>query len=423
MAKVNFSVVNKLSSYNALTAKDANTLYFVIDAKRIYKGANDVTSNIEVVTAFDPAEPAEGTVSLANAFEGKLYLNAATFEMRIKNGTAWSVLSPGYLTTGGNWAQADNDGKLGTIGVIKTIIGQALAAAKSEVTFDSSTGTLTVGDSSARLVGVINSVSYDQDQLQLVVKSVSASGDPTSQVISLPKDNFVRSGRYEANYDLPGGTKGPAIVLVVNDGVGADKEVVIPAASLVDVYTGGKSNNIQVSVNEGNVITASAIIDPVAGNALVSSEAGLKVDISGKANTVTATEGNIIVANGDGNMKDSGLSVIAEGDMGTSATKIPVASVIATAISSAVAAAQGTLQKAIDALGERVTTLESFKDSLAGKFLTASVSDNLVGFVDAKGNIKDSGKKAGGATLAAAPDASTLATEAAVFAAMSWQEM
>ena len=423
MAKVNFSVVNKLSSYNALTAKDANTLYFVIDAKRIYKGANDVTSNIEVVTAFDPAEPAEGTVSLANAFEGKLYLNAATFEMRIKNGTAWSVLSPGYLTTGGNWAQADNDGKLGTIGVIKTIIGQALAAAKSEVTFDSSTGTLTVGDSSARLVGVINSVSYDQDQLQLVVKSVSASGDPTSQVISLPKDNFVRSGRYEANYDLPGGTKGPAIVLVVNDGVGADKEVVIPAASLVDVYTGGKSSNIQVSVNEGNVITASAIIDPVAGNALVSSEAGLKVDISGKANTVTATEGNIIVANGDGNMKDSGLSVIAEGDMGTSATKIPVASVIATAISSAVAAAQGTLQKAIDALGERVTTLESFKDSLAGKFLTASVSDNLVGFVDAKGNIKDSGKKAGGATLAAAPDASTLATEAAVFAAMSWQEM
>lgn len=423
MAKVNFSVVNKLSSYNALATKDANTLYFVIDAKRIYKGANDVTSNIEVVTAFDPAEPSEGTVSLANAFEGKLYLNAATFEMRIKNGTAWSVLSPGYLTTGGNWAQADNDGKLGTIGVIKTIIGQALAAAKSEVTFDSSTGTLTVGDSSARLVGVINSVSYDQDQLQLVVKSVSASGDPTSQVISLPKDNFVRSGRYEASYDLPEGNKGPAIVLVVNDGVGADKEVVIPAASLVDVYTGGKSNNIQVSVNEGNVITASAIIDPVSGNALVSSEAGLKVDISGKANTVTATAGNIIVANGDGNMKDSGLSVIAEGDMGTSATKIPAASVIATAISSAVAAAQGTLQNAIDVLGEKVTTLESFKDSLAGKFLTASISDNLVGFVDAKGNIKDSGKKAGGATLAAAPDASTLATEAAVFAAMSWQEM
>ena len=43
MAKVNFTVVNKLSSYNGLAAKDANTLYFVIDAKRIYKGANDVT--------------------------------------------------------------------------------------------------------------------------------------------------------------------------------------------------------------------------------------------------------------------------------------------------------------------------------------------------------------------------------------------
>lgn len=423
MAKVNFSVVNKLSSYNALAAKDANTLYFVIDAKRIYKGANDVTSSIEVVTAFDPAEPAAGTVSLANAFEGKLYLNATTFEMRIKNGAAWSVLSPGYLSTGGNWAQADNDSKLGTIGVIKTIIGQAIAAAKADVTFDSATGTLTVGDSTARLVGVINSVSYDQDQLQLVVKSVSASGDPTSQVISLPKDNFVRSGRYEAEYDLPDGSKGPAIVLVVNDGVGADKEVVIPAASLVDVYTGGKSHNIHVSVSEGNVITATAIIDPAEGNALVSTEAGLKVDISGKANAVSAVSGNIIVANGDGNMKDGGVSILAEGDMGNSATKVPVASVIATAISSAVAAAQGTLQSAIDALGEKVTSLESFKDSLAGKFLTASVTDNLVGFVDAKGNIKDSGKKAGGATLSADPDASTLATEAAVFAAMSWQEI
>jgi hypothetical protein len=423
MAKVNFTVVNKLSSYNGLAAKDANTLYFVIDAKRIYKGANDVTSNIEVVTAFDPAEPAAGTISLANAFEGKLYLNAATFEMRIKNGAAWSVLSPGYLTTGGNWAQADNDGKLGTIGVIKTIIGQAIAAAKPEVTFESSTGVLKVGDSSARLVGVINSVVYDPDQLQLVVKSISASGDPTSQTISLPKDNFVRSGRYEASYDLPEGGKGPAIVLVVNDGAGADKEVVIPAASLVDVYTGGKSDNIQVSVSDGNVITASAIIDPAEGNALVSSATGLKVDISGKANTVSAVSGNVIVANGDGNMKDGGVSILAEGEMGNSATKIPVASVIATAISSAVSAAQGTLQAAIDALGEKVTTLEQFKNSLAGKFLTASVVDNFVGFVDANGNIKDSGKKAGGATLAADPDASTLATEAAVFAAMSWQEI
>ena len=117
------------------------------------------------------------------------------------------------------------------------------------------------------------------------------------------------------------------------------------------------------------------------------------------------------------------MSILAEGEMGNSATKIPVASVIATAISSAVSAAQGTLQSAIDALGEKVTTLEQFKDSLAGKFLTASVVDNFVGFVDANGNIKDSGKKAGGATLAADPDASTLATEAAVFAAMSWQEI
>lgn len=99
---------------------------------------------------------------------------------------------------------------------------------------------------------------------------------------------------------------------------------------------------------------------------------------------------------------------LVEGVMPDSDTTIPTASAV---------------KGAIDALGEKVTTLEQFKDSLAGKFLTDSVVDNFVGFVDANGNIKDSGKKAGGATLAAAPDVSTLATEAAVFAAMSWQEI
>lgn len=426
MPKVNFRA-GTLAQWNNST-KDTNTLYFVTDAKKIYKGDVDVTSAVEIVTSFD-GEAGAGNIALADAVAGKFYVNASTFEMRVKNGPAWAIMSPGYISAGGNWSEVKDDSKLGTIGVIKTIIGQAMATISTAVSYDNATGTLTVGSNSARLTGVINGITYSQEQLQLTVSSVSASGAPTTQTISLPKDNFVRSGRYEAEYTLPdppGGT-GPAIVLVVNDGTsGTDKEVVIPAASLVDAYTGGSSQNITVNVSGSNVITATAIIDPAEGNALVSSETGLMVNISGKANTVTATDGNVILADGTGNFKDGGVTILASGSMGSSAQQIPVASVIAAAIASAVSASQDTLQEAIDALGTRVTDLETFETSLAGKYLTSSVANNFVGFADTSGNIKDSGKKAGAATLAESPDANTLATEAAVAAAVAnftWQEI
>lgn len=50
-----------------------------------------------------------------------------------------------------------------------------------------------------------------------------------------------------------------------------------------------------------------------------------------------------------------------------------------------------------------------------------AVEGNFAG-LDANGNMTDSGKKAGGATMAATPDANTLATEAAVKAAMDASE-
>ena len=419
MAKVNFSVAKTLSTYNGLSSKDTNTLYFVLDAKKIFKGDADVTSAVEVVTSFDGTAGA-GNINVADAVAGKFYVNATTFEMRIKNGSAWTILSPGYLTTGGEWAQADNDAKLGTIGVIKTIIGQALADITPTVSYDNTTGTLTVGDSTARLTGIINGIEYSSDQLQLTVKSISASGSPTTQTISLPKDNFVRSGRYEANAELPGGGTGPALVLVVDsdDEPGGETEIVIPAAELVQIMTADNAGkDITVTITENGVISASAKIDTATGNALVTGENGLKVQIIDPS----VVTDHIVFSGGNGTLKDSQLTVLTSGQMGNSATTVPVASVIATAISSAVSAAQGTLQDAIEALETKVTNLETFQASLSGKYLTSSVADNFVGFLDAAGNIKDSGKKAGGATLAGTPDENTLATEAAVAAIMSWQ--
>ena len=436
MGKVNFKA-GTLAQYTTLQQKNADTLYFLTDAKKIMKGDIDVTENIVVVTNFDGSA---GGVAVANAFEGKFYINVTTFECRIKSGAAWVVMSPGYITDGTNFAQAENDGKFATIAAIKAYIADQIAditggtAFVKGVTWDMASHSLQIdkggeAPTAVALSGMAYKPTYDAGALKLTIPVV---GDD-DVVINIPKDNFVRSGRYEADYPVG---DGPAIVLVVNGGSGTeDQEVIIPAASLVDVYTGEASDNITVTVGEDHKITATVKVDPVQGNALVSSASGLKVDISGKADKLASAAGKVLIGGADGNIADGGVTLKTTGEMGSSATEVPAASLIAAAITAAVSAAQGTLQGAIDAVSGRVdtaeadieelqTTVAEFETSLANYVASmgAGNADEIV-LSDATGGIKRSAKKIGGATLSASPDANTVATEAAVSAAFSWQAL
>ena len=436
MGKVNFKA-GTLAQYTTLQSKSADTLYFLTDAKKIMKGDIDVTENIVVVTNFDGSA---GGVAVENAFEGKFYINVTTFECRIKSGAAWVVMSPGYITDGTNFAQSGNEGKFATIAAIKAYITEQIAgitggtAFVKGVTWDSTNHALLVdkggeAPTSVALSGMAYTPTWDAGTLKLTIPVVGGN----DVVINFPKDNFVRSGRYEADYPVG---SGPAIVLVVNGGSGTDdQEVVIPAASLVDVYTGEASNDITVTVGEDHKITATVKIDPAEGNALVSSVSGLKVDISGKADKLASAAGKVLIGSADGNIANGGVTLKTTGEMGTSATEVPVASLIAAAITAAVSAAQGTLQGAINAVSGRVDTAESdieelqttvsgFQTSLANYIASmgAGNADEIV-LSTATGGIKRSAKKIGGATLAASPDANTVATEAAVSAAFSWQAL
>lgn len=436
MGKVNFKA-GTLAQYTTLQSKSADTLYFLTDAKKIMKGDIDVTENIVVVTNFDGSA---GGVAVENAFEGKFYINVTTFECRIKSGAAWVVMSPGYITDGTNFAQSGNEGKFATIAAIKAYITEQIAgitggtAFVKGVTWDSTNHALLVdkggeAPTSVALSGMAYTPTWDAGTLKLTIPVVGGN----DVVINFPKDNFVRSGRYEADYPVG---SGPAIVLVVNGGSGTDdQEVVIPAASLVDVYTGEASNDITVTVGEDHKITATVKIDPAEGNALVSSVSGLKVDISGKADKLASAAGKVLIGSADGNIANGGVTLKTTGEMGTSATEVPVASLIAAAITAAVSAAQGTLQGAINAVSGRVDTAESdieelqttvsgFQTSLANYIASmgAGNADEIV-LSTATGGIKRSAKKIGGATLSASPDANTVATEAAVSAAFSWQAL
>lgn len=425
MAQINFRA-GSYAGYLGLATKDANTLYFIEDAKKIYKGTIDMTEAIRVVDSFADTPGAD-------IAEGKLYVNATTFEVRFKNGSNWVVLSPGYITAGDDFT-SENGSKFATISATMAYITKAIAditggtAFVKDVTWEDGVLLVDKGEEApaeVELTGVAHDLVYNKEGLKLTIPVYGQE----DIVVDIPKDNFVRDGRYEAEYDLPDGSKGAAIVLVIDnedsDSDQTTKEIVIPATGLIDEYTGGDTDTVKVTVSEGNEITATVVIDPVAGNALVATASGLKVDISGKADKIAnATAGNVVVADEYGNIADGSVSIKKSGDMGDSDTVVPVASLIAAAIASAVKTAQDNLQAQIDEITNeegtgRLDVLEEKVDNISDSIVGEGNANEVI--VSTANGIARSGKTVGGETLAETADANTVATEAAVVDALSWK--
>lgn len=369
------------TAFDSLDPKDTNTLYFLTDAGKIYKGSTDVTNCVTV-----------GTIpQIAEAVKGRLYIDNNTFAMSVTmDGATWIQASPGYLTNGTEWAAADSN-KLATIGLIKKGIQEAIDAIALTTTFENGTGTVTVGNGAgAVLTGVAHDPEWDAGQLTLTIPVYGGS----SIVVNIPKDKFVTAGQYYKDYpDSDSATHHNVIVLTIDN---QEEPVIIPAEALVNVYTADNADkNVAITVSEDNKISASVVIDPAEGNALVTSATGLKVDISGKMDKISSATGTrIAMTTADGGISESSYTVLTEGDMGSANTVIPTANLIAAAISAAV------------------------NSSVANKVdKVVGVENNIVGFAP-EGAIKDTGKKVGGATLAEVPDENTVATEAAVNAAV-----
>ena len=114
-------------------------------------------------------------------------------------------------------------------------------------------------------VGAVKNPTYDAETRTITLPVKQADGTTQDLVINLGKDNFVESGVYNAE------TKEIELTLVSGD------VVKIPAATLVDVYTGGETATATVSVSDDNVITSVTKISTVASNLLKSDENGLYV--------------------------------------------------------------------------------------------------------------------------------------------------
>lgn len=135
---------------------------------------------------------------------------------------------------------------------------------KIKVTTADATGALTAAE---LLIGAgsVKNPEYDQETRKITLPILQADGTTQALEINLGKDMVVKTGSFDKATQ--------EIVLVLTD----DSKVKIPAASLVDIYTGGATATIAVSVSDGNVITAEVKLSTVEKNILKKDENGLYV--------------------------------------------------------------------------------------------------------------------------------------------------
>lgn len=294
-AKVNFHVLTR-SAYNALATKEAGTLYFLSDEHAIYRGTENYSDEIDIVTTM-PA--------VADAVPRKVYIEASTMAIKATiDNINWIVASPGYLTDDANWADAASD-KLATIGLIKKALSEATGV-DFTLTFDSTTGVISAGEGegkSATLTGVAHNPTYAADTMTITIP-VYGQDD---LVIVIPKDKYLTGGQYnEETGDIEFTIEGVA------------EPIKVPASAIVkQLEAANEGKNVQITIADGK-ISATVVIDPAADNLLTDEGNGLLVkpdDSRMPALEGTAEDaGKILIVGADG--KTAAIATLKLSDLG-----------------------------------------------------------------------------------------------------------
>lgn len=417
-------------------SRSADKLYFLSDTHEIYKG--DVPFTEAVIFVDDTTGGFDTTLAgITNPARNRIYMSQTTMEGRAYTGTEWKTVIRAVDT-----AVTEDSENLITSGAVQSYVEQQIAAVTGgtgfvkSISYDDGTATLTVagGDSAGpiQLAGLGVTLSYTAETGAIQLQDVT--GAPVGSAINIDLERFVSAAAYDstakeiilaftdvtsidtgASYVYPGTmpehANGKACkagdTWYISDGSSwteipeDETPLVIGVGDLVDTYTAANTDTITMTVSS-NQFSASVKLDSTQGENLIKSSAnGLYVapiDLSTYMDLVTgATENNLAAFDAAGQVKDAGVKVGA-------ATLAGTAGLLATeqAVQAAITALQTTLQSAIDGKIAKV----------------ASATENNVPTLTADGSIQDSGKAIGGATLAGTPNANTLATEAAVKAAI-----
>ena len=422
---------------NTFDAGDAQEdhLYFLSDTKEVYRGSNLFSGSFEIVDDSD-SDFDSSLALVTRPAHGKIYLSKTTLAGKVYDGTGWkqiiypvdaTVLSSGVNPVSGKAVYDYVAEKIDEItageGFVKNITWS-----KEAHTFTITGGE---GEPSIQLDGVGVSIGYDSNTGNLTLKDVTGAvlGSP----VNLDLERFVSAAAYDsvakeiilaftdvtsidtgASYVYPGtmpeGTEGKICraddtwYIYQTDAWAEleDAPLVIGVGDLVDTYTASNTQTIEMSVS-GNAFSANVRIDSVTGGNLIQqNENGLYVapiNLSTyMALVAEATENNIATFGANGQVKDSGLKA------GGSTLTANNATTLATeaAVNTAITAIQTALTEMING------KIAKMSSPTAGNLVTAT----------ADGQVQDSGKTIGGATITN-NDANTLATEAAVSAAIA----
>lgn len=382
------------STYYAAGTYDDNKLYFLSDTGEIYKGALPFSEAIAFVD--DTASGATFDTELGkitNPARRKLYVSKATLAAKTYDGTAWQwVIHPVVATLDDTNTTDPVSGKA-VADYVADVIGDSETFFHA-VAYDSTSKVLSFtggedGKKQVTLNGLACQITYDDTTGKLAIKD--KAGTELSS-INLDLERFVKSGTYNATTRK--------ITLYFDDA--KTDYVEIDVADLISIVSATDTDSVDLTATntqQGTVLKADVklaagvghtdnLIQVIAGEGLYVAP----TDLSDYMKLVdNATNGDILTVNASGQAVDSGKKIGA----GTiSAT--PDANTLAT--EAAVEAIRAALQTNIDGKIAKVA------GATAGNLPTLTND----------GQLSDSGKAIGGATLAATPDANTLATEAAV---------
>ena len=331
----------------------ANDLYFITDTKELYIGEEKYFEPTEVVSEF----PATGA-------QGKLYINSATFEAKIFNGTEWVVISPAVSTSLDADTTASN---IVTAQAVRDYVAAQVQAGVGElgnpvkdVAYDSTAQkiTFTYNDNTTKdveLKELLTGAAYDGTTGDFTF--TKANGEAV--VINTPKENFLQAAQFDAESNT--------LTLTLVDGT----EVPVALGDLIDVYTVADTDSVDLEMVD-NEITANVKLSNAAGNALViktGDEAGLFVEIPDdsliKSVEDTATVG---LAVDEAGALTADVKVSAEADNqvvakedGIFVAKTDLSAYSTTeqmngAIASAIEASEGTINEALELKADKADT-------------------------------------------------------------------
>lgn len=209
------------------------------------------------------------------------------------------------------------------------------------LSWDSATGTIKSGDSGgAILTDVAHGITYDSTNLTITIPQYGKE----NLVINIPKDKFVTAGKYYEDYpDAATATHHKVIVLTIDN---QDDPVIIPAESLVNVYTADNTGkNVEITISDDYKISAN-------------------ISLAGTADDA----GKILVASTDGKSIEYGSAKLS--DLATTAA---ITDLLKTKRDIVTPTADGVLVYAATKNGETVTQ---------GNLVVGNVANGLVRFDD-----------------------------------------